>query len=124
LTALTKPNKIYVAVKHDIFDVTDAKFYKKGASYNIFAGRESSTALARNSFEESDLATDYVTIQLNEEEEISLNEWYKTFAGKYKIVGKIVNKEKEGYATWYSFSNVFLIRISHFSFEKTILQFT
>ena len=48
---------IYISLKRDVFDVTSARdFYGKDCSYNCFAGREATRAMAKLSFDESELS--------------------------------------------------------------------
>ena len=48
---------IYISLKRDVFDVTSARdFYGKDCSYNCFAGREATRAMAKLSFDEAELS--------------------------------------------------------------------
>jgi len=86
-----KDKPIYISLKHDVFDVSSARdFYGEGSSYNCFAGREASRAMALFSFDEADLSNlaldDLGIFQKNE-----LDNWYDKFKyyKQYPIVGKL-----------------------------------
>ena len=112
-----KDNKpIYIALKGDVFDVSSARqFYGEGSGYvvyaarcwcapassplqspsptyryNCFAGRDATRAMAKLSFEESDLANSRVD-DLGPFERDVLNDWYSKFKDYkcYPIVGRV-----------------------------------
>jgi membrane-associated progesterone receptor component len=82
---------IYVAMKGDVFDVSKARnMYGPEGGYHCFAGRESSRAMAKMSFEESELSNpDYS--DLSPFEKSTLADWYEKFRyyKGYPIVGKV-----------------------------------
>lgn len=82
---------IYIGLKGDVFDVSSAsQFYGKGSSYNCFAGREATRAMARLSFEEEDLSSTK-TDDLGPFERSTLEDWYDKFKYLkcYPIVGRV-----------------------------------
>ena len=86
----TDDKKIYIAMKGDVFDVTKAKhMYGPQGSYSCFAGREASRAMAKMSFEESDLIN-HDTSDLNAFERSILDDWHDKFKYQrgYPIVGR------------------------------------
>jgi len=74
---------IYVAMSNRVYDVSfgGVEFYGVGRGYEKFAGRDVSRALAKMSFDPSDLEnTD--TSDLSESQIKVLNDWIKTFEEK------------------------------------------
>jgi len=87
---------IYVALKGDVFDVSTAKdFYGEGSGYHCFAGREASRAMAKLSFEESELSNLDLS-DLGSFEKNQLDEWYDKFKHykNYPIVGRVSSPAK------------------------------
>ncbi|KGN63003.1 probable steroid-binding protein 3 [Cucumis sativus] len=80
---------LYVALKGCIYDVTKSVLlYGLGGSYNMFAGKDASRALAKMSKNVSDITSSLVGLS---KKEISvLNDWEKKFQAKYPIVGRVV----------------------------------
>ncbi|EFC42546.1 steroid membrane binding protein [Naegleria gruberi] len=83
----TNPNKkIYVSVLGKIFDVTGSGFYGPNETYDMFAGHESSVALAKNELKPSLL--DQLDISsLGAFEKDNLYGMYNHFEMKYRVVG-------------------------------------
>ncbi len=83
---------IYIAIKGDIFDVTDSEFYKPGAPYHVFAGNDASVGLAKMSQKEEFLDTDKFDWMkcLDEKERKVLDQWYDKLSVKYKKIAKLV----------------------------------
>lgn len=81
---------IYVGLCGEIFDVSDARgYYGPGASYNCFAGRNATRAMAKYCFDEAELNNPN-TSDLGPFERHMLNDWYskyKYYKG-YPIVGR------------------------------------
>jgi membrane-associated progesterone receptor component len=81
---------IYVSLRREVYDVSKAAdFYGKGNSYNCFAGREASRAMAKFSFDEEDLSNIDIS-DISPFERDQLDSWvekYKYYKG-YPIVGK------------------------------------
>mmetsp|Transcript_101546 Transcript_101546/g.199195 ORF Transcript_101546/g.199195 Transcript_101546/m.199195 type:complete len:332 (-) Transcript_101546:39-1034(-) len=82
---------IYVGLCREVFDVTSAStFYGEGNAYHCFAGRESTRAMAKLSFEEEDLASlkddDFGGFEKN-----TLEDWYQKFKyyKQYPVMGKV-----------------------------------
>ena len=87
----TDDKKIYVAMKGDVFDVSKARhMYGPDGGYHCFAGREASRAMAKMSFEESDLNSLDLS-DLNAFEKSILNDWHDKFkySKGYPIVGRV-----------------------------------
>ncbi|OEL17481.1 Membrane steroid-binding protein 2 [Dichanthelium oligosanthes] len=79
---------LLMAIKGQIYDVTQSRlFYGPGGPYALFAGRDASRALAKMSFEPSDLTSDISGLGPFEAE--ALQEWEYKFKSKYVTVGKI-----------------------------------
>ena len=87
----TIKKSLYVGLCREVFDVTEAaSFYGPGNSYNCFAGRESTRAMAKLSFEEEDLSS------LREDdfggfEKQTLEDWYQKFKyyKNYPVMGRV-----------------------------------
>jgi len=81
---------IYVGVGEKVFDVSfgGVTFYGKGCSYELFAGRDVSRALAKMSFKPEDTENTSI-LDLSEKEIKVMNDWIKSFKDrkKYPIVG-------------------------------------
>ncbi|CAN6245281.1 unnamed protein product [Urochloa humidicola] len=79
---------LLMAIKGQIYDVTQSRmFYGPGGPYALFAGRDASRALAKMSFETSDLTGDISGLSPFEAE--ALQEWEYKFKSKYVTVGTI-----------------------------------
>jgi hypothetical protein len=64
--------------KGDVFDVTRKRdVYGKGASYNIFAGKDGSRGLGKSSLKVEDAVSDYSTLPDNEMK--VLDDWHSFF---------------------------------------------
>lgn len=87
----TNKKPIYVALCREVFDVTSsASFYGEGSAYHCFAGRESTRAMAKLSFDEVDLASlkndDFGPFERN-----TLDDWYQKFKYYkcYPVTGRV-----------------------------------
>ena len=87
--------KIYLAVKNEIFDVTKADFYHGDGPYKMFAGREVSIAMAKNSTEMKDVEADWKSTKLSASYQDSLDSWHGFFWSKYQMVGKVIESKKD-----------------------------
>ncbi|WOK98910.1 membrane steroid-binding protein 1-like [Canna indica] len=83
------PNKpLLMAIKGQIYDVTQSRmFYGPGGPYALFAGKDASRALAKMSFELTDLTGDISDLGPFELE--ALQDWEYKFMSKYVKVGTI-----------------------------------
>ncbi|KAL6642865.1 hypothetical protein ACP70R_021046 [Stipagrostis hirtigluma subsp. patula] len=91
---------LLMAIKGQIYDVSQSRmFYGPGGSYEMFAGRDASRALAKMSFEPKDLTGDISG--LTPMELGSLNDWEYKFTSKYVKVGTIrrTTPTEEGHAS-------------------------
>ena len=83
---------IYLGAGNKVFDVSfgGITFYGPGCSYNRFAGKDASRALAKMSFEPEDTENTDVS-DLTERQQKILDDWIKTFEGRrmYPIVGHL-----------------------------------
>jgi membrane-associated progesterone receptor component len=82
---------IYVALRGEVYDVSSAhELYGPGQGYHLFAGRDSSRAMAKLSFEETDLANPDIS-KLNPFEKDALDDWVQKFKyyKQYPVVGRI-----------------------------------
>jgi membrane-associated progesterone receptor component len=83
--------KVYVALKGDVFDVSASKeYYGPGSTYDCFAGRDASRAMAKLSFEEAELSNPKLD-DLGPFELDVLENWVEKFKymKQYPIVGKL-----------------------------------
>ncbi|SHO78671.1 Similar to S.cerevisiae protein DAP1 (Heme-binding protein) [Malassezia sympodialis ATCC 42132] len=93
-----KESRILLAINGNVFDVTKGKnFYGPNGAYGNFAGRDASRGMAKQSF-----ALDMLTpldqpidtlSDLTDAERKNMADWETHFAGKYPIVGELVNEE-------------------------------
>jgi predicted heme/steroid binding protein len=91
----SNPEKpIYLVCMDDVFDVSSSDNYKPGKSYNCFAGRDASVALAKMSFKEEDLA-DPNWRRFKGELKETLEGWHQQFSGKYPVVGQLASKKED-----------------------------
>jgi len=87
----TKGKPIYIGLQGEVFDVSSgADFYGEGCSYHCFAGRDSSRAMARLSFDEEDLSNTDLS-DLGPFEKSQLDDWVQKFKyfKCYPIVGRV-----------------------------------
>lgn len=89
----TDPKKpLLMAIKGQIYDVSQSRiFYGPGGPYALFAGRDASRALAKMSFEESDLTGDISGLGPFELD--ALQDWEYKFMSKYVKVGTVKVKD-------------------------------
>ena len=83
--------KIYVALKGDVYDVSaSAEYYGPGSTYDCFAGRDASRAMAKLSFEEAELSNPNLD-DLGPFERDVLENWVEKFKymKAYPIVGRL-----------------------------------
>eukprot|EP00549_Striatella_unipunctata_P001916 CAMPEP_0118704608 /NCGR_PEP_ID=MMETSP0800-20121206/19338_1 /TAXON_ID=210618 ORGANISM="Striatella unipunctata, Strain CCMP2910" /NCGR_SAMPLE_ID=MMETSP0800 /ASSEMBLY_ACC=CAM_ASM_000638 /LENGTH=291 /DNA_ID=CAMNT_0006606533 /DNA_START=21 /DNA_END=896 /DNA_ORIENTATION=- len=83
---------IYIGAGTKVFDMSfgGMLFYGKGCTYNIFAGKDASRALAKMSFEKA-IVDNPNTDDLSEKELKIMNDWITTFEVRktYPIVGTL-----------------------------------
>lgn len=87
----TNKKPIYVGLCREVFDVTSAdSFYGVGNAYHCFAGRESTRAMAKLSFEEADLSS-LKDDDFGGFEKHTLEDWYQKFKyyKQYPVVGRV-----------------------------------
>ncbi|CAN0350866.1 unnamed protein product [Pylaiella littoralis] len=84
---------IYVGVKGKVYDMSygGGAMYGPGKSYNLFAGRDASVALAKMSFAPEHL-NNPDTSALDEQDMTVLQDWANKLAKKYPVVGTIADK--------------------------------
>lgn len=83
--------KIFIAMKGEVYDVTKAAdYYGPEGTYNCFAGRDASRAMAKLSFEEAELSNPRID-DLGPFERDVLEQWVEKFKfyKQYPIVGKV-----------------------------------
>lgn len=81
----TKP--ILLAVKKRIYDVSRSEtFYGPGTPYAVFAGKDASRGLAKNSTVPEDVEKDNID-DLTGEEKSNLEEWATNYETRYPFVG-------------------------------------
>lgn len=79
-----------LAVKGKIYDVTSkGGFYGPGGSYENFAGREASRALAKG-VTDKETAEDTRVDDLDSTEIDSLNEWASHYHSHYNCIGNVI----------------------------------
>eukprot|EP00903_Cladosiphon_okamuranus_P016704 g15397.t1 len=83
---------IYVGVKGKVYDMSygGAAMYGPGKSYNLFAGRDASVALAKMSFDLENLEKPDMT-KMTEQDLTVLQDWAEKISKKYPVVGTIAN---------------------------------
>ncbi|GAW21468.1 hypothetical protein ANO14919_109870 [Xylariales sp. No.14919] len=79
--------KAYVAIKGKVYDVSANKAYREGGTYNVFAGKDASRALAKSSKEPEDVQSEWR--DLDEERQGTLNDWITFFSKRYNVVGVV-----------------------------------
>lgn len=82
--------KIYIGCAGLIFDVTESTAYQPKGSYGMFAGRDITVALGKNSFDKKWLTANPEEVTLTEGQKKSVEGWKDFFAEKYPIVGEVV----------------------------------
>ncbi|KAF2458956.1 putative progesterone binding protein [Lineolata rhizophorae] len=75
----------YVAIKGKVFDVSKNPAYSPNGQYHVFAGKDSSRALAQSSLKPEDCRPEYE--DLSDKEKGVLNDWFTFFSKRYNIVG-------------------------------------
>ncbi|XP_057508731.1 membrane steroid-binding protein 2-like [Actinidia eriantha] len=79
---------LLMAIKGQIYDVSQSRmFYGPGGPYALFAGKDASRALAKMSFEDTDLSGDISGLGPFELE--ALQDWEYKFMSKYVKVGTV-----------------------------------
>ncbi|PKA61850.1 Membrane steroid-binding protein 2 [Apostasia shenzhenica] len=82
---------LLMAIKGNIYDVSRSRmFYGPGGPYALFAGRETSRALALMSFDHNDLTSNLDGLSASELE--VLQDWEEKFKEKYVKVGHLVSE--------------------------------
>ncbi|CAN0009604.1 unnamed protein product [Scytosiphon promiscuus] len=83
---------IYVGVRGKVYDMSygGAAMYGPGKSYNLFAGRDASVALAKMSFAPENLDNPDMSL-LDEADMKVLKDWDEKMAKKYPVIGTIAN---------------------------------
>ncbi|KAJ1664043.1 hypothetical protein IW140_004342 [Coemansia sp. RSA 1813] len=89
---------ILLGINYNVYDVTPgAKFYGKGGSYSLFAGRDCTHNFAIGSVNKDDLPaidSDPVDLQTyTEDQQKAAQNWQERLSQKYKAVGKLVKAE-------------------------------
>ena len=86
----TNDKPIYIALKGEIFDVTNARdYYGEGTGYHCFAGKEASRAMAKFSFEDEDMNDNVHDLTPFERDNLNDRiEQYKHYRN-YPVVGKV-----------------------------------
>ncbi|EJP64944.1 hypothetical protein NHJ13051_001640 [Beauveria bassiana] len=80
-------DKIYVAIKGKVYDVTGNSSYLPGKAYHVFTGKDASRALGMTSTKPEDVVADWST--LSEKEKGVLDDWITFFSKRYNIVGVV-----------------------------------
>lgn len=81
---------IYIGLDGEVFDVSGApEYYGVGAAYHCFAGRNSTRAMAKFSFEETELSNNDIS-DLSPFEKSTLEDWVQKFKyfKCYPVVGR------------------------------------
>eukprot|EP00347_Sterkiella_histriomuscorum_P016512 403352899 len=83
--------KVYLALKNNVYDVTGADFYKPGGAYHCFAGRDASVGLAKMSKDEqfSDRSQFKWNECLDQKEIEVLQQWIDRLSAKYPLVATL-----------------------------------
>ena len=92
-----RSEKIFIALKGEVYDVTAAAdYYGPEGTYHCFAGRDASRAMAKLSFEETELGNPRID-DLGPFERDVLEQWVEKFkfVKHYPVVGKISNPKRD-----------------------------
>jgi membrane-associated progesterone receptor component len=86
------PSKpLLIGIRGHVYDVTRGRdFYGPGGPYGMFAGKDCTRALAKVSFD-ADLFTGDLS-GLDRDELDKLEEWIEMFNGKYRRVGRLLER--------------------------------
>ena len=87
--------KVYIGCDGVIFDVTESSAYQPKGSYGMFAGRDITVALAKNSFDKKWLTTAPEDVTLSEGQKKAVEGWKDFFTEKYPIVGEVLPTKKK-----------------------------
>ena len=81
---------ILIGMAGDVFDVTEkgSVYYAKGGSYNVFAGKDSTRALALGSLEPADIGSTDIS-HFTEAQMNAVKEQHDFYLGKYPRVGRL-----------------------------------
>ncbi|CDW83247.1 progesterone binding protein [Stylonychia lemnae] len=80
--------KVYMALKGQVYDVSGSDFYKPGGPYHVFAGKDASVGLAIMSKEpEFTDPKKHSWKDLAEADKIILDNWVTKLSQKYPLVG-------------------------------------
>jgi membrane-associated progesterone receptor component len=85
--------RILLGMNGDVFDVTDlgSQFYGPGAGYSVFAGRDSTRALALGTLS-PDAIDNWRTADFTADQRVALAEQHAFYLGKYPRVGVLVDE--------------------------------
>ena len=84
-------NRIFLALKGKVYEVTERRdLYGMGGTYHFLAGKDATRALAKMTFDQSNVDNPRKLDDLNEMEQTCLGEWEAKFQGKYEQVGVLV----------------------------------
>ena len=84
-------NRIFLALKGKVYEVTERRdLYGSGGTYHFLAGKDATRALAKMTFDKSNVDNPRKLDDLNEMEETCLEEWEAKFQGKYEQVGVLM----------------------------------
>ncbi|EGX88339.1 progesterone binding protein, putative [Cordyceps militaris CM01] len=86
-------DKIYVAIKGKVYDVTGNPSYLPGKAYHVFTGKDASRALGMTSTKPEDVVADWST--LSEKEKGVLQDWITFFSKRYNIVGVVAGTREQ-----------------------------
>ena len=94
---------IYIAIRESVYDVSGRgdEFYGRDAPYELFAGRDATRAMAKQSLEPEDVDAELASSKglppphdfetgLGWFERDQLEGWEQTFHWKYEVVGKLI----------------------------------
>eukprot|EP00331_Platyophrya_macrostoma_P012974 CAMPEP_0176418432 /NCGR_PEP_ID=MMETSP0127-20121128/7460_1 /TAXON_ID=938130 /ORGANISM="Platyophrya macrostoma, Strain WH" /LENGTH=134 /DNA_ID=CAMNT_0017798741 /DNA_START=64 /DNA_END=468 /DNA_ORIENTATION=+ len=90
-----KGDKVYIAVKNTVFDVSASGAYKPGGSYSVLAGKDCSVALAKNSLDEKYMNV-FNSTKLEPSEQEKMEGWFIFMKKKYPIMGTIKDTSSKG----------------------------
>jgi membrane-associated progesterone receptor component len=83
----TKP--LLIGIRGHVYDVTRGRdFYGPGGPYGMFAGKDCTRALAKESFDEELFTGDIEGLESDELDK--LEEWIEMFEGKYRRIGRLL----------------------------------
>jgi predicted heme/steroid binding protein len=81
--------RVLLALRGIIYDVSNSDFYSRNGAYSMFSGHDASINLAKMSHDK-EVLNKYWSYKLDRDEESVLNDWVSRFEMKYPVVGEVI----------------------------------